>query len=110
MDRLIEAVAEYLCRHRSVGLLRLTLDLTRRGPELFAEIGAVEVVRGAAAKRRYRYARGGWSRRGGGRQLDRSVDKPQSLTAKNGVLFRLFFFFCFYVAPKNGASILPNAE
>jgi hypothetical protein len=30
MDRLVEAVAAYLCRHRSVGLLRLTLDLTRR--------------------------------------------------------------------------------
>jgi hypothetical protein len=24
MDRLVEAVAKYLCRHRSVGLLRLT--------------------------------------------------------------------------------------
>jgi ABC-type Zn2+ transport system substrate-binding protein/surface adhesin len=32
-----------------VGLLRLTLDLTRRRPELFAEIGAVEVVKGAVA-------------------------------------------------------------
>jgi len=49
MDRLVEAVAEYLCRHRSVGLLRLTLDLTRRRPELFAEIGALEVVRGVAS-------------------------------------------------------------
>jgi len=49
MDRLMEAVAEYLCRHRSVGLLRLTLDLTRRRPDIFAEIGAVEVVRGAVA-------------------------------------------------------------
>jgi hypothetical protein len=46
MDRLIEAVAEYLCQHRSVGLLRLTLDLTRRRLDLFAEIGAVEVVKG----------------------------------------------------------------
>jgi len=49
MDRLVEAVAEYLCWHRSVGLLRLTLDLTRRRPELFAKIGAVEVVKGAVA-------------------------------------------------------------
>ncbi len=49
MDRLVEAVAAYLCRHRSVGLLRLTLDLTRRRPELFAEIGAVEVARDAVA-------------------------------------------------------------
>jgi hypothetical protein len=49
MDRLIEAVAAYLCRHRSVGLLRLTLDLTRRRLDLFAEIGAVEVVKGAVA-------------------------------------------------------------
>jgi hypothetical protein len=49
MERLIETIAEYLCRHRSVGLLRLTLDLTRRRLELFAEIGAVEVVKGAVA-------------------------------------------------------------
>jgi hypothetical protein len=49
MDRLIEAVAEYLCRHKSVGLLRLTLDLTRRRLDIFAEIGAVEVVKGAVA-------------------------------------------------------------
>jgi len=49
MDRLIETVAAYLCRHRSVGLFRLTLDLTRRRPELFAEIGAVEVVKGVVA-------------------------------------------------------------
>jgi hypothetical protein len=47
MDRLIEAVAAYLCRHRSVGLLRLTLDLTRRRLDLFTEIGAAEVVKGA---------------------------------------------------------------
>jgi hypothetical protein len=49
MDRLIEAVAAYLCRHRSVGLLRLTLDLTRRRLDLFAEVGAVEVVKGVVA-------------------------------------------------------------
>ena len=49
MDRLVEAVAAYLCRHRSVGLLRLTLDLTRHRPELFAEIGAAEVVRGVVS-------------------------------------------------------------
>jgi len=49
MDRLVDAVAEYLCRHRGVGLLRLTLDLTRRRLDLFAEIGVVEVVKGAVA-------------------------------------------------------------
>jgi hypothetical protein len=49
MDRMVDAVTEYLCCHRSVGLLRLTLDLTRRRLDLFAEIGAVEVVKGAAA-------------------------------------------------------------
>ena len=49
MDRMIDAVTEYLCRHRSVGLLRLTLDLTRRRPELFAEIGAVEVAMGVVS-------------------------------------------------------------
>ncbi len=46
MDRLVEAVAAYLCRHRSVGLLRLTLDLTRRRLDIFAEVGAVEVDKG----------------------------------------------------------------
>ncbi len=49
MDKLVEAVATYLCQHRSVGLLRLILDLTRRRLDLFAEIGAVEVVKGAVA-------------------------------------------------------------
>ena len=49
IDRLIEALAAYLCRHRSMGLLRLTLDLMRRRLDLFAEIGAVEVVGGARA-------------------------------------------------------------
>ena len=49
MDRVVDAVTEYLCQHRSVGLLRLTLDLTRRRPELFAEIGAAEVVKGVVA-------------------------------------------------------------
>jgi hypothetical protein len=49
MDRLIDAVAAYLCRHRSVGLLRLTLDLTRRRLDLSAEIGAVEVARDVVA-------------------------------------------------------------
>jgi hypothetical protein len=49
MDKLVEAVAEYLCQHRSVGLLRLTLDLTRRRPDLFAEIGAVEVAMGVVS-------------------------------------------------------------
>jgi len=49
MDKLVEAVATYLCQHRSVGLLRLTLDLTRRRMDLFAEIGAAEVVEGAVA-------------------------------------------------------------
>jgi hypothetical protein len=49
MDRLIDTVAEYLCRDKSVGLLRLTLDLTRRRLDVFAEVGAVEVVKGVVA-------------------------------------------------------------
>ena len=49
MERLIETVAAYLCRHRSVGLFRLTLDLTRRRLDIFAEIGAVEVVKGVVS-------------------------------------------------------------
>jgi hypothetical protein len=56
MDRLIEAVADYLCRHRCDGLFRLTLDLTRR--RLFAEVGAVEVAKGAVAPRRRAQRRG----------------------------------------------------
>jgi hypothetical protein len=49
MDKLIGAVAAHPCRHKSVGLLRLTLDLTRRRLDLFAEIGAAEVVKGSAS-------------------------------------------------------------
>ncbi len=49
MERLVATVAAYLCRHRSVGLLRLTLDLTRRRLDLFAEVGAAEVVKGVVA-------------------------------------------------------------
>jgi hypothetical protein len=49
MDKLAEAVAEYLCRHRSVGLLRLALDLTRQRLDIFAEMGAVEAARGAVS-------------------------------------------------------------
>ncbi len=49
MDRLAEVVAAFLCQHRSVGLLRLTLDLTRRRLDIFAEIGAAEVVKGVVA-------------------------------------------------------------
>jgi hypothetical protein len=47
MDRPVEAIAEYLCQHRSVGLLRLTF--TRRRLDLFAGVGAVEVVKSAVA-------------------------------------------------------------
>jgi hypothetical protein len=32
-----------------IGLLRLTLDLKRRRPDIFAEIGAAEVVKGAVS-------------------------------------------------------------
>ncbi len=46
MERLVETVAEYLCRHKSDGLLRLAPDLMRRRLDLFAEIGAVEVDKG----------------------------------------------------------------
>jgi len=49
MDKLIETVAVYPCWHRSVGLFHLTPALTRRRLDLFAEIGAVEVVGGARA-------------------------------------------------------------
>jgi hypothetical protein len=49
MDKLIETIAKYLCRHRCVGLLRLTLDLTRRRLDLFAEIDAAEVAKGSVS-------------------------------------------------------------
>ena len=49
MDRLREAVAAYLCRHRSVGLFRPALHPRRRRLELSAEVGAVEVVKGAVS-------------------------------------------------------------
>ena len=49
MNKLVETVAAHLCRSGSVGLFRLTLDLTWRRLDLFAGIGAVEVVKGAAA-------------------------------------------------------------
>ncbi len=130
MERLVEAIAEYLCRHRSVGLLRLTLDLTRRRLDLFAEIGAVEVVKGAAAppthgtdawrtavretvyvlrERDWLSACGRprWST-GQARPADKPT--PQSPTEKNGVLFRLYSLFSFHETPKNGASFSPNAE
>jgi hypothetical protein len=117
MDRLIEAVAEYLCRHKSVGLLRLTLDLTRRRLDIFAEIGAAEVVKGAvspptpgtetwwrAAVREAVYVlreRGlvqyvreavvvNWTG-----SPCRQTDPTKPPTAKNGVLFRLFLVFAF---------------
>jgi len=124
MDRLAEAVAAYLCRHRSVGLLRLTLDLTRRRLDLFAEIGAAEVMKApcphprpaqtpggeSPSERRYiRYAKGAGPVRmgGGGCQLDRPAlltnPTPSRLTpnpakpptAKNGVLLHFFLVFAF---------------
>ena len=39
----------------------------------------------------------------------RQTDPTKPPTAKNGVLFRLFSRFRFRGAPKNGASISPNA-
>jgi len=47
MDTLAEL--PHICRRRSVGLFHPALDLTRRRLELSAEVGAVEVVKGAAA-------------------------------------------------------------
>jgi len=93
MDRMVDAVTEYLCRRRSVGLLRLTLDLTRRRLDIFAEIGAAEVVKGVVApptpaqkrggaqsppsERRYMYcARGGWSSTCGRRKWSAGWARP----------------------------------
>ncbi len=133
MDRLVETVAEYLCRHRSVGLLRLTLDLTRRRLDLFAEIGAAEVVRGVvapptpgtetwwhavAAVKEAVYAlreRGlaqyvreaevvNWTG-----PICRQTDPTKPPTAKNGALLRLFSRLRLRETPKNGVSLPPNA-
>jgi len=116
-----------------VGLLRLTLDLTRRRPELFAKIGAVEVVKGAVApptpgteawwraavreavytlreRGLVQYVKGlRWSA-GSARRVDNSTCAQLFRTAKNGVLSRLTPLFSFFGAPKNGVSSLPNAE
>jgi hypothetical protein len=79
-----------------------------------AEVGAVEVVRGAVFRRRRaqrrggeppserRYmccARGGWPKQGGDRQLGRPVDKlhirPQ---ARRTALRRMAFFSAFFLS------------
>ncbi|MFZ8808969.1 MAG: hypothetical protein ACO2PN_12830 [Pyrobaculum sp.] len=44
---------------------RLIPSRTRHKLDLFAEVGTVEVVRGAAAERRYTLRERGWPRRGG---------------------------------------------
>ncbi len=113
MEKLVETVAAYLCRHRSVGLLRLTLDLTRRRLDLFAEIGAVEVVEGVvapptpstdawwrAAVREAVYAlreRAGPGEAQGSTGRARPADKPDAKlpTAKNGVHFPLLLLLSF---------------
>ncbi len=127
MDRLVEAVAKYLRRHRSVGLFRLTPDLTRRR---LAEVGAVEVVKGVvapptpgtetwwravAAVREAVYAlreRGlAQARRRG--QLDGPAllinPTPNCQLRRMAYLSRFSSFFRFRETPKNGVSILPNA-
>ena len=130
MERLVETVAAYLCRHRSVGLLRLTLDLTRRRLD-FAEIGAAEVVKGAAtpptpgtdtrwravaavreavvARERACPVREG----GGSGQLDGSAlltNRPhKTANCEERRAFPPFSRFSFRGVPKNGVSILPNA-
>jgi hypothetical protein len=110
MDRLVEAVAAHLCRHRSVELLRLTFDLTRRR---LAEVGVAEVVKGVVApptpgtvtwwrtavERRYMpCAGGGWpSRR---RDGDHQLDGPTLLTnpTPNRQLRRMAFFSAFFLS------------
>ena len=85
-----------------MGLLRLTPDLTRRRLNIFAEIGAVEVVKGAAAppkpgtdsRRRaavreavYALRQRGLVRAGGGGgQLDRILLKNYRVDCRLSVL------------------------
>jgi len=113
-------------------LLRLTLNLTRRRPELSAVIGAVEVVKGAvatpgtetwrrvvAAVREAVYV---LRERGLAQYVReaevvnwtgppcRQTDPTKPPTAKNGVPFRLFSRLRFREMPKNGVSSSPNAE
>jgi hypothetical protein len=130
MDRLIETVAKHQCRHKSVGLLRLTLDLTRRRLDIFAEIGAAEMVKGAAApptpgtvtwwraavntvyvlreRGLAQYVREAEVASWTGLLTNPPPTKPP--TAKNGALLRLFSRLRFRETPKNDVSILPNAE
>jgi hypothetical protein len=131
MDKLIETIAKYLCRHRSVGLLRLTLDLTRRRLDIFAEIDAAEVAKGVvspptpgidawrravAAVREAVVAREGACpvrMGGGGGQLDGpdllTNQTPNRQLRRMAYFSRLAPFLRFCEAPKNGASSLPNA-
>ncbi len=132
MERQIETIAKYLCRHKSVGLLRFTLDLTRRRLDIFAEIGAAEVVKGSASplmpstetwwQAAVREAVYALRERGLVQYVReaevvnwtgppcRQTDPTKLPTAKNGVLFRLFSRLRLRGAPKNDVSILPNSE
>jgi hypothetical protein len=104
MDRLAEAVAAHLCRHRASACSDSHSTLR----------GAVEVVRSAGLSQAVyatpeglaQYVREtevvNWAR-----PADNPT--PQSPTAKNGALLRLFSCFRFCGVPKNGTSILPNA-
>jgi hypothetical protein len=88
----------------------------RRGPTHARHRNVVDRRRRRQRSRMRSTREGACPIRAGGRggQLDRPVDKlhirPTKLpTAKNGALFRFFSRLRFCGAPKNGASILPNA-
>jgi len=131
MDRLAETVAEYLCQHRSVGLLRLTLDLTRRRLDIFAEIGAMEVAMGVVAPptpSTETWWRAVTAVKEAGHALRerglaqyvweaevvnwtgppcRQTDPTKPPTAKNGVLFPLFSLFRLRETPRMASRFYP---
>ena len=108
MDRLVEAVVAHLCRHGASAApthARPYAAQARRG----GRSGDGERRGGGEAV----YA----TREGAGQGEAETVNwtgllttRPHEAQLRRTAYFPVFFsFFCFYVAPKNGVSILPNA-
>ena len=112
-----------------MGLLRLTLDLTRRRLDLFAEIGAVEVVKGAVTPptpatetwwRAVREAVYTLRERGLVQYVKEAEvvnwtgppcwqsDPTKPPTAKNGALFRFFLVFAFAARRRMAPRLYPT--
>jgi hypothetical protein len=110
-------------------MLRLTLDLTRRRLDLFAEIGAVEVVKGVVATptpgtetwwiavrgavyalRQRGHVQYVWEAEVANWTGLLTNPPPTKPLSEEWRSFSLFSRLRFRETPKNGASILPNSE